>query len=409
MTNLAEKVRRLEASVANEIQERDAIAHTGVLALVTRENHFQVGVPGIAKSMIVERIIARIDGFGPHDYFHRLMSRQMPEDKLFGPPDLGEMQVVVIDGKRTGGVVKRDTSRHLPAAKIAFLDEIFKCSEGSLNALLNALNERIFDDEIEGQISIPLMSTFAASNELQESDMLDALWDRFLFRHHAQPIQDMSSMKNMLMTQFEEDVEKIITLDELTAAQAEVNAVEIPEKVIDAILTLKDNLSEVGVNPSDRRWRAALKAVRAEAWLDGCSVAEIIHTRPLEHVLWYTTANNQPRTVSNAVLDLADPIERQIKEFLQELLKFEEDYHQVQNSDEEDQKRRRHRVEVYGKIEELEDEFEAVVKGATERNEVSPRTEELVANFRRRFLELHENLITTFGTGGRKSSYPRSV
>lgn len=409
MTTLADKVRRLEASVANEIQERDSIAHTGVLALVTRENHFQVGVPGIAKSMIVERIIARIDGFGPHDYFHRLMSRQMPEDKLFGPPDLGEMQVVVIDGKRTGGVVRRDTSRHLPSARIAFLDEIFKCSEGSLNALLNALNERTFDDEIQGQVDIPLMSTFAASNELQESDMLDALWDRFLFRHHAQPIQDMGSMKNMLMTEFEEDPEKYITLDELVEAQNEVKAVQIPEKVIDAVLTLKDNLSEAGINPSDRRWRAGLKAVKAEAWLDGVEIAEVIHTRPLEHVLWYTTANNQPRNVSNAVLDLADPVERQIKEFLQELLKFEEDYHLVQNSDEEDQKRRRHRVEVYGKIEELEDEFEAVVASAEGLGVISPRTKELVDNFRRRFLELHENLITTFGTGGRKGNYPRSV
>ena len=56
MTKLAEQVQRLEAGVANEIQERDAIVHTGVLALLTKQHHFQVGVPGIAKSMLIERI-----------------------------------------------------------------------------------------------------------------------------------------------------------------------------------------------------------------------------------------------------------------------------------------------------------------------------------------------------------------
>ena len=397
MTNtLAEKVRRLEASIANEIQERDQIIHTAVLALLIKEHHFQVGVPGIAKSMLVERLIARISGFGEYDYFHRLMSRQMPEDRLFGNTDIGDMQVVVIDGERTGGIVRRDTTRYLPNARIAFLDEIFKSSEGSLNALLNALNERIYDDEVEGLIHIPLWNCFSASNEMAESEQLDALWDRFLFRHHAQPIQDMGSMKEMLQSEFEEFPEQMISMDELEKVHAEVQAIIIPDKVIDAILTLKDELSEEGINPSDRRWRLALKAVKAEAWLDGFATAEVIHTRPLEHVLWYTTANLQPRTVSNAVLNLADPVERQVKEFLQELMKFEEDYHLVQNSDEEDQKRRRHRIEVYGKIEELEDEFEAVVNGA---DEITPRTEELVDNFRKRFLDLHENLLNLFGHG----------
>jgi len=404
MTKLAEQVRRLEAGVSNEIQERDAIVHTGILALLIKQHHFQVGVPGIAKSMLIERIIARIDGFGENDYFHRLMSRQMPEDKLFGHTDIGDMQVVVIDGKRTGGIVRRDTSRYLPKATIAFLDEIFKTSEGSLNSLLNILNERIYDDEHEGLVTCPLWSVFSASNELAESDQLDALWDRFLFRHHVQAIQDAGSMKTMLTSDFEEP-EKVISLGDLRLAHKQIKKVKVPDKVIDALLTLKNNLEEDSIHPSDRRWRATIAVIQAEAWLDDCKVAEVIHTRPLEHVLWYTISNNQPRTVSNAVLDLADPIERQIKDFLTELCKFEEDYHSVENSDEEDQKRRRHRVEVYGKVEELEDEFKAVITGA---EEITPRTQELIENFRRRFLGLHETLISTFGQG-KGSTFPRSL
>ena len=255
-TELAERVRRLEASVSNEVFERDHIIHTSMLALLTREHHFQIGVPGIAKSMLVERILSRISGFGDHDYFERLMSRQMPEDRLFGPPDLGEMMVVVMedeDGKqyKDGGKVRRDYSRHLPAARIAFLDEIFKCSESSLNAMLKILNERVYDDEYEGKIQTDLWSVFSASNEMAESEQLDALWDRFLFRHYVDPIQDMENFAAMIVAEFDPNPEQLVSLDEFEAAQAEVKQVEITEAVVEAIQELKHKLEEQSIYPSD--------------------------------------------------------------------------------------------------------------------------------------------------------------
>jgi hypothetical protein len=50
-----------------------------------------------------------------------------------------------------------------------------------LNALLTLLNERLFDNGNE-RLPVPLLCLVGASNELPESEELDALYDRFLIR-----------------------------------------------------------------------------------------------------------------------------------------------------------------------------------------------------------------------------------
>lgn len=50
-----------------------------------------------------------------------------------------------------------------------------------LNALLTLLNERLFDNGNQ-RLPVPLLCLVGASNELPESEELDALYDRFLIR-----------------------------------------------------------------------------------------------------------------------------------------------------------------------------------------------------------------------------------
>src|SRR6185503_15814432 len=53
-----------------------------------------------------------------------------------------------------------------------------------LNSLLTLLNERRFNNG--AQITkVPLISLYAASNEVPSSDNLDAIFDRFLLRVHS--------------------------------------------------------------------------------------------------------------------------------------------------------------------------------------------------------------------------------
>jgi MoxR-like ATPase len=76
---------------------------------------------------------------------------------------------------------RRLTTHKLPEAHIAFLDEIFKASSSILNTILTLMNERRFHNGREAA-TVPLLTLFAASNELPEDDELLAIHDRFLLR-----------------------------------------------------------------------------------------------------------------------------------------------------------------------------------------------------------------------------------
>jgi MoxR-like ATPase len=87
----------------------------------------------------------------------------------------------------------------LPEADVAFVDEIFKVRHRSagnagnapevaaqanssiLNSLLTLLNERAYDNG-SSRCSVPLLCMIGASNELPDSEELDALYDRFMIR-----------------------------------------------------------------------------------------------------------------------------------------------------------------------------------------------------------------------------------
>jgi MoxR-like ATPase len=83
----------------------------------------------------------------------------------------------------------RQTEGYLPTAEVAFVDEIFKANSAILNALLTLLNERLFDNGHQ-RLNAPLMCLVGASNELPESEELDALYDRFLLRRSVAQVSN---------------------------------------------------------------------------------------------------------------------------------------------------------------------------------------------------------------------------
>ena len=78
----------------------------------------------------------------------------------------------------------RQTRGYLPEANVAFIDEVFKANSAILNTLLTVLNERLFDNGSQ-RVRVPLVTLVGASNELPESEELDALYDRFLIRRRV--------------------------------------------------------------------------------------------------------------------------------------------------------------------------------------------------------------------------------
>ena len=188
-TPLNEKFFELYETIAEETLERRDPIYTGMLALIARKHHFQLGPPGVAKSMLIERAVARIDGFPTGGYFHYLLDKFTKPEELFGPPN---MKVLIEESR-----IERVIDHALPSAYVAFIDEIFKGNSSVLNSMLLAMNERKYNTD-EGPQPLPLISIFAASNELPEGLELGAMWDRLHIRHWVEPLQSGDSFIGMM-------------------------------------------------------------------------------------------------------------------------------------------------------------------------------------------------------------------
>jgi len=113
-----------------------------------------------------------------------------------------------------------------------------------------------------------------------------------------------------MLTLEKTEPQAFISLDDIYAAQVEVDNVAIGEDVLAALVELSNRLSEQEIHVTDRRFKQCLQVIKAEAWLNGCDVAEVIHTKPLQHMMWRDPSQIAP--VRQAVYDLADPIERDV-------------------------------------------------------------------------------------------------
>ena len=136
----------------------------------------------IGKSDLARRLVSVVGDKNDTDkmFFERLLTKFTNPEELFGPLSLTALE-------RDEYV--RNVQGYLPAVSIAFLDEIFKANSAILNSLLTILNERKFDNG-NCRLDVPLKALVAASNELPDSEELDALYDRFLLRRKVQPVSD---------------------------------------------------------------------------------------------------------------------------------------------------------------------------------------------------------------------------
>src|SRR5215813_2493145 len=152
----------------NAFLDKQEIIRLLIVSAIAGEHMILVGPPGTAKSALIRMFAQLVDA----RYFEYLLTRFTEPNELFGPVDIKQFR----DGRYS-----RRTERMLPEAEIVFLDEIFKSNSAILNSLLGILNERRFANGAD-VMQVPLISLYAATNEVPNDENLAAMFDRFLLR-----------------------------------------------------------------------------------------------------------------------------------------------------------------------------------------------------------------------------------
>lgn len=282
--DLREKVQSTATALKGQFLERDRVIEGLVVALLARQHVLLLGPPGTAKSALANALCGVVGGA---EYFQWLLTRYSTPEEVFGPVSLSGLK----EDK-----FRRVVTGKLPEAHVAFLDEIFKANSAILNALLTAINERMYHNN-GGAMHIPLETMIGASNELPEGGTageLAPLYDRFLVRFWIEPLKSDGNFIDLIADEgedgaaqtFGEAVGEMFTLADLRQAQGYAAAVTVPRAAATRIAELRRELASKGIAASDRRWKQAMKALRANAWLSGDVEVTEDHFTILADCLW---------------------------------------------------------------------------------------------------------------------------
>ena len=269
---LTEARTKIRAELSKVIIGQDEVVDQVLISIFTRSHSLLVGVPGLAKTLLVSSLAETLDL-----EFKRI---QFTPDLM--PGDIVGSEVLEEDdeGKRSFRFVKGPVFCQLLMA-----DEINRASPRTQSALLQAMQERYVT--VAGE-RFDLPSPFhvlATQNPLEQEGtypLPEAQLDRFLLQIDV-GYPDRAAEERMVLatTVGDESVpEKVLEAGDLLRAQSLVRRLPVGEKVVSAILGLvrsarpDADASEMVQNfvawgPGPRASQAFMLAIRARALLEG--------------------------------------------------------------------------------------------------------------------------------------------
>jgi len=298
-----ERMNRLITALMTGLHERDEAVRLGLLASMAGESMFLLGPPGVGKSLIARRLQMV---FKDAKSFTYLMGRFSTPDEVFGPLSIRRL--------KQDDRYERVTTDYLPDADVVFLDEIWKASAPIRNALLTALNERLYRNGSQ-EMELPLKVFIGASNELPEDDeTAAAFWDRFLIRLVLRPIESSDAFLSLVNDTRDVYAEVVpaqdkISREEYAAFQEALLDVVVSGSIGTLLVDVRDRLrpdtaaedtaTATGQYVSDRRWKKIVHLLRASALLHGRNEIQPLDCAIIRHCIWNT---QEERPVSDQIV-----------------------------------------------------------------------------------------------------------
>lgn len=337
-------------SINGRVYEREEMVELILTGLLSDTNIFVLGVPGVAKTYTFNLLRDHIADLSPGDWFSILMTRYTTPSNVFGALDMEAM--------------KRSIHRHsidyrsFAVAKFGFFDEIWKTNGPMANSLLSAFNEHVFFNDVP--VPMDLFMVAGASNELPQGEDMGAIYDRFGFRFVANPLRTTSNKRRMLESYFNKSapVEQTLSWDIIREAREQVNAVDLTDDVIDALVEMHTTLRNEGLSPSDRRIQSTIPVIQATAWRRGVAEAEIEDMHLLNHMMW-DDPKDKP-IADKVVLGLAAPLDAEAMRLRDELDKLTDEMNDILRNGDNDVQRRQAAISFHGKLKSAEQEAKSL-------------------------------------------------
>lgn len=268
----AHQVQRAHKAAAGVIYGQDTVIERTLITLLSGGHALLIGVPGLAKTLLVDTL-GKVLGLDAKRI--QFTPDLMPSD-IIGAEVLEESP----SKSRSFRFIKGPIFTQLLMA-----DEINRASPKTQSALLQAMQEHHVT--VAGQrhdIPTPF-HVLATQNPLEQEGtypLPEAQLDRFLLQIDV-TYPDLAAERRMLYSTTgteERRLETILTAAELMSIQRLVRQIPVPDKVVEAILTLVRSARPgtgadpevdryIAWGPGPRASQALMLAVRAKALIDG--------------------------------------------------------------------------------------------------------------------------------------------
>jgi MoxR-like ATPase len=266
------KIQDVRDTTASTIFGQDRVIELALITLLSGGHALLIGVPGLAKTSLVETLGAVL---GLQNKRIQFTPDLMPSD-IVGSEVLEEGT----GGRRSFRFVKGPVFTQLLMA-----DEINRASPKTQSALLQAMQEHhVTVAGVRHDVPRPF-HVLATQNPLEQEGtypLPEAQLDRFLLQIDVSYPDEAAERRMLFATTGLEDrsLKTILSADELMMAQRLVRQLPVGDQVVDAILKLvrsarpgtgidQEFEDMIAWGPGPRASQALMLAVRAKAMIDG--------------------------------------------------------------------------------------------------------------------------------------------
>ncbi|MEL7049131.1 MAG: MoxR family ATPase, partial [Pseudomonadota bacterium] len=268
----AERVQLAQKEAAGVIFGQDEVINRAMITILAGGHALLIGVPGLAKTLLVDTLGTVLGLDAKRIQFTPDL---MPSD-IIGSEVLEESA----DQKRSFRFIKGPVFTQLLMA-----DEINRASPKTQSALLQAMQEHHVTVAGERHDVPEPFHVLATQNPLEQEGtypLPEAQLDRFLLQVDVD-YPDLSAERRMLYATTGNDkkaLQTVLSATEIQDIQQLVRQIPVPDKVVEAILTLvrsarpgtganEETDKNVAWGPGPRASQAFMMAVRARALIDG--------------------------------------------------------------------------------------------------------------------------------------------